>query len=57
MQDFFIMAGAVFSHIAVGDPMHELFPTLLLMLLTVVSWYFRPAVRKLIGKGLGDLQL
>ncbi len=46
---FFIMTGAIFSHIAVGDPMNEIFPSLLLLILTVVSWYFRPAVRKIIS--------
>ena len=45
---FFIMSGAIFSHIAVGDPVNEIFPSLLLMVLTVVSWYFRPADRKII---------
>ena len=44
---FFIMVGAIYSHIAVGDPAKELFPSLLLLVLTVVSWYFRPAGRKL----------
>ena len=43
---FFVMTGAAFSHIAVGDPMKELVPSLLLLALTVVSWYFRPAHRK-----------
>jgi uncharacterized membrane protein YphA (DoxX/SURF4 family) len=43
---FFVMSGAVFSHIAIGDPASELFPSLLLLVLTVVSWYFRPANRK-----------
>src|SRR5215467_3027578 len=42
---FFAMTGAAFSHIAVGDRMKELVPSLLLVLLTVVSWYFRPAGR------------
>ncbi len=46
---FFIMSGAIYSHIAVGDPMGELFPSLLLLILTVVSWYFRPANRKIIS--------
>jgi len=46
---FFVMTGAAFSHIAVGDPMSELVPSLLLLVLTVVSWYFRPAHRKLPG--------
>ena len=45
---FFVMSGAVFSHIAAHDPMKELFPGLLLLALTVISWYFRPAARKLI---------
>lgn len=43
---FFVMSGAIFSHIAVGDPVTEIFPSLLLLILTVVSWYFRPAFRR-----------
>lgn len=46
---FFAMSGAVFSHIASGDTMNEIFPSLLLLILTVVSWYFRPADRKIIS--------
>ena len=46
---FFIMSGAVFSHIESGDPLKELFPSLLLLALTVVSWYFRPSDRKIIS--------
>lgn len=45
----FIMTGAVFSHIATGDPVIEIFPATLLLILTVVSWYFRPENRKLIS--------
>jgi hypothetical protein len=45
---FFVMSGALFSHIAVGDPMSEIIPSLLLLTLTVVSWYFRPADRRII---------
>jgi hypothetical protein len=45
---FFAMSGAAISHIASGDPMKEIFPSLLLIVLTVVSWYFRPADRKVI---------
>jgi hypothetical protein len=45
---FFCMSGAIFSHIAVGDPMSEILPPLLLLVLTVVSWYFRPAERKVV---------
>ena len=46
---FFAMSGAVFSHIALGDPVKEIFPSLLLLILTVISWYFRPADRKIIA--------
>src|SRR6476469_3826263 len=45
---FFIMSGAVFSHIALGHSINEIFPSVLLLVLTVVSWYFRPADRKII---------
>jgi hypothetical protein len=44
----FLILGAAFSHIAVEDSVNELFPCLLLLVLTVVSWYFRPLDRKLI---------
>ncbi len=44
---FFTMVGAVFSHIAAGNPLSELFPPLLLLALTLVSWHFRPAGRKI----------
>src|ERR1700682_4599534 len=46
---FFAMSGAVFSHIAVGDSIKEIAPSLALLILTVVSWYFRPADRKIIS--------
>lgn len=43
---FFAMSGAVFSHIAIGDSAKELFGPVLLIVLTVTSWYFRPESRK-----------
>lgn len=46
---FFLMSGALFSHVAVGDPAGELFGPSLLIVLTVVSWYFRPADRKIVS--------
>lgn len=46
---FFAMSGAVFSHIASGSSANELFPSLLLLTLTIVSWYFRPPNRKIIS--------
>ena len=45
---FFIMSGAVFSHIAVGSSINEFIPSLLLLTLTCVSWYFRPLSRRII---------
>lgn len=44
---FFAMSGAVFSHLAHGDQAYSLFGPLLLLILTLVSWYFRPAERKM----------
>jgi uncharacterized membrane protein YphA (DoxX/SURF4 family) len=46
---FFVMSGALYSHIAHGDPAKENFGPLLLLVLIVVSWYFRPADRKLLN--------
>ena len=43
---FFVMTGAIFSHIASGSPLKEFFPSMLLLILTIISWYFRPADRK-----------
>jgi uncharacterized membrane protein YphA (DoxX/SURF4 family) len=44
---FFVMTGAIFSHFAVGDGAIEYFGPTLLLLLTFVSWYFRPEDRKI----------
>ena len=46
---FFAMSGAVYSHLAVGDSMKEIFPASLLLVMIVTSWYFRPADRKLVS--------
>jgi hypothetical protein len=45
---FFAMSGAVFSHVASGSAAGDFFGPMLLLTLTVVSWYFRPASRKVI---------
>ena len=45
---FFTMSGAVISHLIVGDEIKEIFGPTLLLVLTVVSWHFRSADRKLI---------
>lgn len=43
----FAMAGALFSHIATGSEATEYIGPVLLIVLTAVSSYFRPADRKL----------
>lgn len=45
---FFTMSGALVSHFAVGDGAAEYFGPALLLVLTGVSWYFRPGDRKLV---------
>lgn len=44
---FFMMTGAMFSHMASGDPAWSILPSLLLLVLTAVSWYSRPATRRI----------
>lgn len=44
---FFAMSGAVVSHFAVGDGAKEFFGPVLLLILTVISWYLRPLDRKI----------
>ena len=46
---FFAMSGAIFSHITMGDGTIEILPALLLLVLTLVSWYFRPESRKVVS--------
>jgi hypothetical protein len=50
---FFLMSGAIFSHIAARDAVNEIFPALLLLILTLISWYFKPADRKIISVATG----
>ena len=46
---FFAMSGAAISRIVSGSSINELLPSLLLLVLTVVSWYFRPADRRIVA--------
>lgn len=46
---FFAMSGAIFSHLAMGDSAKEFFGPGLLLVLTAVSWYFRPQDRKIVS--------
>lgn len=47
---FFVMSGAAISHLAVGQNFTEAIPSLILLTVTVLSWYFRPSDRKLTSK-------
>jgi len=46
---FFAMSGAVFSHLASGSGTLDYFGPVLLIVLTVTSWYFRPEDRKVVS--------
>ena len=46
---FFVMSGALLSHIALGDSMKDIAPSFVLLILIVLSWYFRPEDRKIIS--------
>lgn len=43
---FFLISGAIFTHLAVGDEAVEYFGPTLLLVLIIVSWFYRPAGRK-----------
>ena len=43
---FFAMSGALISHFALEDAAKDFFGPTLLLILILVSWYFRPADRK-----------
>lgn len=47
---FFAMSGAAISHFAVGQSFTEAISALVLLAVTVLSWYFRPSDRKVITK-------
>lgn len=44
---FFTASGAAISHIVSRDGFGDIFPGPLLLTLTIISWYFRPASRKI----------
>lgn len=45
---FFVMSGALITHIVMKDPAIEFFGPVLLLVLTITSWYFRPDSRRVI---------
>lgn len=46
---FFAMSGAAASHMTMGQPFSEALPSLILLTMTVLSWYFRPDSSKLMA--------
>jgi len=46
---FFTMTGAVISHIASNDIKAQIIAPIVLAIFTVLSWYLRPASRKIIA--------
>ncbi len=48
---FFAMTGALYSHLVSGSSLGDTFPSILLLTLTLISWYFRPADRRLLPNG------
>jgi uncharacterized membrane protein YphA (DoxX/SURF4 family) len=44
---FFVATGAIISHLAMKGPAIDFFGPTLLLVLTVISWIFRPTERKL----------
>ncbi|TAE26164.1 MAG: DoxX family protein [Cytophagales bacterium] len=46
---FFAMSGATYSRMVSGGTFSEIAPSLLLLVLTGISWYLRPADRKLVS--------
>src|SRR5690606_2396160 len=51
---FFAMSGAFISHLVVGQSFSEAVPSLILLTMTVLSWYFRPVDRKIISTSTGS---
>ncbi len=48
---FFLLTGAVISHLASGDAVQHWIAPFLFAVLTVWSWYLRPADRRLVSAG------
>ncbi|MBS1504524.1 MAG: DoxX family protein, partial [Bacteroidetes bacterium] len=46
---FFVMTGAVISHIASNDIHPQIIAPFVLAVFAVLSWYLRPANRKLVA--------
>lgn len=44
---FFVMSGALYSHLASAEPISAAMPAIVLCVVTVLSWYLRPAERRI----------
>lgn len=53
---FFALSGAAISHLATGQSITEAMPSLFLLLIIFLSWYFRPINRKISLASLQDDQ-
>ncbi len=47
---FFTMTGALYSHICMNNSMKDIYPAILLLVLTIVSWYYNPYSFRAISK-------
>ena len=45
---FFLMTGALYSHIVSGDNLKQSFGSVFMLVLIAISWYLRPADRKVV---------
>jgi len=54
---FFAMSGAAISHFAAGQSFVEAVPSLILLLVTVLSWYFRPPDRRISSTNNGSINV
>lgn len=48
---FFLLSGALVSHLVMGDEGKAIFAPIGQLLFLILSWYFRPARRKLVPVG------
>ncbi|WP_231638625.1 DoxX family protein [Paenibacillus sp. JCM 10914] len=53
---FFTMSGALISHLVLGDSFGDIYQSLILLILTIVSWYSRPENRKITSGNLLHIQ-
>jgi hypothetical protein len=47
---FFLMTGAVVSHLASGEAVTHIISQIIFVLLIIASWYLRPANRRIVAE-------